>query len=231
MPPTARQPAATKNINPSRTMKTECPEVHLAAFPEAGNGKLAGSVRILTVWLPRSFRVLAFMSAIFLATLAPAWAGGIAIVKEKAFHADKDAKAIVYSRIIRQPGSPFVKIISGGRETVLLREQLADEFEGMTAIPNHLSTEEDMFQLRICLQRLEHCLQRYPQSRPLVAGQIESLKVHVANFDKGMVRHDGRWMPKAEYARIREQGSDFQNVNAVAARLRKEKRFEDTATE
>ena len=120
-------------------------------------------------------------------------AAGVAVLKEWNFHRDSTAMPVVYLRIIDSHG-PYLRIVTRRGNLDISRSKLAAYIEVPDSLPSQIMEEEDASSLRADLGAIKGFSSRYPRSAFLLDPLADALAKHLARFDAGQVRFEGKWM-------------------------------------
>lgn len=156
----------------------------------------------------RLFVALAFL-------VCSAHGDGVAVLKRQPHHRDESARAVSYWGIADSRG-PWLRLFTPGGNLDIGRSKLADRIELPDGPPRMVMEEHDISRLRGSLKDMRRFAARYPLSAALLEPEIAAAAAHVAKFDAGEIRFEGRWMSRTGFNAL----LDTRRAAAAASRLR-----------
>lgn len=175
-------------------------------------GSLAGLCRHFAVWC---------LSLVIIAA-GTVRAAGVAALKEQSFHPDDLAKPVVYLSMKQQEQGVW-KIVTGGSTITVEQAKVAGFIDIPSQLPDEITTDKEAEPLRDFVAELKDFAKRYPKCEPLLREHVTGFSEHLAKYDKGMVRHGGKWITKADFAATRKKQQD---ATAASAQQQQERRAE-----
>jgi S1-C subfamily serine protease len=157
---------------------------------------------------------------------------GVAALKEQSFHSDKSAKPFAFTDV-KDSGTPVLNFKIGGATQNIEKAKVAGIVHLPAELPQTILNEEDIKPLRKSLDEIKSFATKFPKCEPTLHVYIESYSTYVKNFDAGMVRHESKWMTKAEFAPIKERlaaaeaAFDAKEKTAAADRAERRKAREE----
>ena len=157
-------------------------------------------------------------------------AGGILVWKEKPFHTDKSAKALLFDEM---KVFPTITWFYYGGTQKLQRGFEKHEFYRYIPFPNcpppEVTEQEQADSIKYNVEKLRDFVQKFPNAEEVLKPHFAATADTLHQFETGNVYFIGKWMPRAEYERIQNDRSQFitteeeRLTRKIALRRQKEK--------
>ncbi len=152
------------------------------------------------------------MSSAFAASTLQA--AGIVALKEQTFHSDASANVFVFKEMLDDGSAPFVKFETGREVKTIDRPRITAVLSLPSSIPLSIADETQIEPLRKSLKEITAFSSRFPKSEKILEASIGSLSAHIAKFDEGQRRINGKWLTAQEIASGQENDKNAEQPNA-----------------
>lgn len=138
-------------------------------------------------------------------------AGGIAVVKQHAFHADDTAKPFVFQSV--EDGGTVWIFTTSAQRLRYVKSNLIFFVDLPERFPDQIVKPEDIEPIRSKIQEIRDFSTRFPKAAPFLQKHLQLIDQLVAKYDSGKVKTGGQWITRHEYE---------EQISAAAAKAKEE---------